>query len=116
MSTSSVITKSGAVALDSAIRRATVRCRRLSSTCSMSPRPWSDGRFFGAVHVYVVQTAPAFVAGLGTLDNLKLESDRYRACVPGPEKRPLCLIVNTDQSPAGVTRDPSREPNSFWRR
>jgi len=71
---------------------------------------------FGAVHDYVVQTAPAFVAGLGTLDNLKLESDRYRACVPGPEKRPLCLIVNTDQSPAGVTRDPSREPNSFWRR
>ena len=31
MSTSSVITKSGAVALDSAIRRATVRCRRVSS-------------------------------------------------------------------------------------
>ena len=31
MSTSTVITKSGAVALDSAIRRATVRCSRLSS-------------------------------------------------------------------------------------
>ena len=71
---------------------------------------------FGAVHDYVVQSAPAFVAGLGSLDNLKLESDRYRACVPGPEQRPLCLFVNTDQSPAGVTRDPSREPNSFWRR
>ena len=41
MSTSSVITKSGAVALDSAIRRATVRCRRESSTCSTSPRPAS---------------------------------------------------------------------------
>jgi hypothetical protein len=71
---------------------------------------------FGAVHDYVVQSAPAFVAGLGSLDNLKLESDRYRACVPGPEQRLLCLFVNTDQSPAGVTRDPSREPNSFWRR
>ncbi len=49
MSTSSVITKSGAVALDSAIRRATVRCRRESSTSSISPRPWSAERcFFGA--------------------------------------------------------------------
>ena len=71
---------------------------------------------FGAVHDYVVRTAPAFVAGLGTLDNLKLADDRYRACVPGPEKLPICLIVNTDQSPAGVTRDPSREPNSMFRR
>ncbi len=71
---------------------------------------------FAAVHDYVVRTAPAFVAGLATLDNLKLETDRYRACVLGSEKLPLCLIVNTDQSPAGVTRDPSREPNSLWRR
>ena len=61
---------------------------------------------FGAVHDYVVQTAPAFVAGLGTLDDLKLEPDRYRACVPGPEKRPICLFVNTDQSPAGVDPRP----------
>ena len=44
MSTSSVITKSGAVALDSAIRRATVRCRRVSSWCSTSPRPPCVGR------------------------------------------------------------------------
>jgi hypothetical protein len=71
---------------------------------------------FGAVHDYVVRTAPPFVVGLGALDTLKLETDRYRACVPGPEKLPLCLIVNTDQAPAGVTRDPSREPNSIWRR
>ena len=71
---------------------------------------------FAAVHDYVVQTAPAFVPGLGTLDNLQLETDRYRACVLGSEKLPLCLFVNTDQSPAGVTRDPSREPNSLWRR
>jgi hypothetical protein len=71
---------------------------------------------FAAVHDYVVESAPQFVGGLGTLDNLKLETDRYRACVLGPEQLPLCLIVNTDQSPAGVTRDPSREPNSLWRR
>jgi hypothetical protein len=71
---------------------------------------------FGAVHDYVVETAPSFVGGLGALDSLKLETDRYRACVPGPGARPLCLIVNTDQAPAGITRDPSREPNSIWRR
>ncbi len=51
MSTSSVMTKSGAVALDSAIRRATVRCSRVSSTVSVSPRPCSldttaGGAFF----------------------------------------------------------------------
>jgi hypothetical protein len=71
---------------------------------------------FAAVHDYVVHTAPAFVPGLGTLDKVRLETDRYRACVMGPEKLPLCFFVNTDQSPAGVTRDPSREPNSLWRR
>jgi hypothetical protein len=71
---------------------------------------------FGAVHDYVVRTEPAFIAGLGTIDTLRLESEHYRACVQGAQERPLCLLVNTDQSPAGVTRDPSREPNSLFRR
>ena len=55
---------------------------------------------------------------LGTLDNLKLETDRYRACVLGPEKLPLCLIVNTDQCPAGVTatRRATRTRLDIWRR
>ena len=39
MSTSTVSTKSGAVAFDSAIRRATVCCRRVRSCCVASPRP-----------------------------------------------------------------------------
>ena len=39
MSTSTVRTKSGAVALDSAIRRATVCCRRVRSWWVTSPRP-----------------------------------------------------------------------------
>jgi hypothetical protein len=71
---------------------------------------------FAAVHDYVVRTAPAFLSGLGLLDTLKLETDRYRACVPGAKGLPICLIVNTDQAPAGITRDPSREPNSMFRR
>ncbi len=36
----------------------------------------------------------------------------YRTCVPGPDPaRSLCVIVKTDQSPPGVTRDTSQEPN-----
>jgi hypothetical protein len=56
------------------------------------------------------------VAGLGAIDSLRMEPEHYRACVMGSEQLPLCLFVNTDQSPAGVVRDPSREPNSLLRR
>ena len=42
---------------------------------------------------------------------MREETDHYRACVYGAEQLPLCLFVNTDQAPAGVHRDPSREPN-----
>jgi hypothetical protein len=69
-----------------------------------------------AVGMYIAHSAPRFIGGLGALDSLRLEPDHYRACVMGAEQLPLCLFVNTDQSPAGVTRDPSREPNSLWRR
>jgi hypothetical protein len=65
-----------------------------------------------AVNHYVAAAAPRFMVGLGTMDRVKLETDSYRVCVRGTEKLPLCLFVNTDQSPAGVKRDPSREPNA----
>jgi len=66
-----------------------------------------------AVRMYAAHNAARFS---GEIDSLRLETDHYRACVMGAEKLPLCVFVNTDQSPAGVTRDPSREPNSLWRR
>jgi hypothetical protein len=66
---------------------------------------------FAAVHDYVVQSEPRFVDGLGSMSTWRLETDHYRVCVPGPEKLPICLLVNTDQSPAGVKRDATREPN-----
>jgi hypothetical protein len=66
-----------------------------------------------AVHDYVVNSAPTFVSGLGAVDTRRLEDERYRACVWGPEELPLCLFVNTDQRPAGVKRDPSRDPNDL---
>jgi hypothetical protein len=64
-----------------------------------------------AVNHYVSAAAPRFMVGLGTMDRVKLETDSYRVCVMGRERLPLCLFVNTDQSPAGVKHDPSREPN-----
>jgi hypothetical protein len=64
------------------------------------------------VHDYVLSQAPAFAGGLRSPDIVQLEQDRYRACVYGADRLPLCLFVNTDQRPAGIRRDPSREPNT----
>jgi hypothetical protein len=64
-----------------------------------------------AVHDYVLNSEPAFTSGLGSIDAVRLEPEHYRACVYGAEDDPICLFVNTDQSPAGVRRDPSRDPN-----
>jgi hypothetical protein len=64
------------------------------------------------LHDYVLSQAPAFRAGLRSPDIVQLENDRYRACVYGSERLPLCVFVNTDQRPAGIRRDPSREPNT----
>jgi len=68
------------------------------------------------LHDYVVSQAPRFERGLAAPDVVRLETDHYRASVYGPDPRPLCLFVNTDQQPAGVHRDPSREPNALFRR
>jgi hypothetical protein len=64
------------------------------------------------LHDYVLSQAPAFEAGLRSPDIVQLEQDRYRACVYGTARLPLCVFVNTDQRPAGIRRDPSREPNT----
>jgi hypothetical protein len=70
------------------------------------------GAVVGAVHDYVVAQAPAYRAGIGAAEAVRLEDDLYRACIPGPDpKRWLCLFVSTDQRPAGVTVDADRSPN-----
>ena len=61
-----------------------------------------------AVHSYVRSQAPKFDSAP---DMVREETDLYRVCVYGSERLPLCLYVNTNQNPAGVRRDPSREPN-----
>ena len=71
---------------------------------------------YTAVHQYVVGTRPEFSVGLQYMSTRKLSDDHYRACVDRPGDMPICLFVNTDQSPAGITRDPAREPNELlWR-
>ena len=67
------------------------------------------------VHDYVLSQAPRFAAGLDRPDIVELETDHYRVCVYGSDRLPMCLFVNTDQRPAGIRRDPSREPNGPYR-
>jgi hypothetical protein len=70
-----------------------------------------------AVHDYVVAQAPQYGPGIALADAMRLEDDLYRTCVPGPDpKRWLCLFVNTEQRPPGVTLDHDRAPNSGYRR
>ncbi len=69
-----------------------------------------------ATRDYVHEQAPAFAPGLAAVDLLQLSDTSYRACVPGRDpRRWLCLIVDTDQSPVGLVRDDSMEPNSALR-
>lgn len=64
-----------------------------------------------AVRTYVMRRAPAYAPRLDRATTLRLESDLYRTCVPGRGERRLCLLVNTDQTPPGISRDSSAEPN-----
>ena len=67
---------------------------------------------FAAVHNYLTHQQPQLVSSIGTLDLRQLEPDSYRACVfPVHERLPVCFFVNTNQSPAGITRDPARSVN-----
>jgi hypothetical protein len=69
-----------------------------------------------AVATYVKSQAREYEKFLTAADTVQLSDDLFRTCVPGPDpKRPLCLFVETDQRPAGVTRDPDRTPNSNFR-
>ena len=69
-----------------------------------------------AVRDYVLAQAPEFRPGLGSADSLRIARDLFRTCVPGPDpRRPLCLLVSTDQRPPGIRRDPDRTPNSEFR-
>jgi hypothetical protein len=68
---------------------------------------------FAGVHEYVLHRAPEYARGLDAIDAVRIVPEEYRACVPGPDPtRWLCLIVSTDQRPAGVTLDSDQTPNT----
>ena len=101
-------------------RRATTRARRC--WCASSPRVARGraGRTAGGARgaratsarcsppcttTCVAQRAARTRRASRRSTRVRLEDDRYRACVPGPRaEAPLCLFVNTDQSPAGRRR------------
>jgi hypothetical protein len=70
-----------------------------------------------AVRRWAATAPPAYRRNVNRADTLKLDTDLYRTCLPGPDpKRALCVYVYTDQHPAGIRRDPSREPNASFAR
>jgi hypothetical protein len=68
---------------------------------------------FAAVHAFVLSRQPQLRSHLAETDLRQLQDHYYRACVPRrTAHRWLCLFVSTDQHPAGITLDPSQEPNA----
>jgi hypothetical protein len=63
---------------------------------------------------FVLAQAPTrFRRNVDRMDTWKQGPDLYRTCVPGPDpRRDFCVLVTTDQSPPGVTRDPDQRPNA----
>ena len=71
---------------------------------------------FAAVRTFVESQAREHRPFLTSADTIRLSEDLFRTCVPGPDaRRPLCLFVDTDQRPPGVTRDTALIPNSDYR-
>ncbi len=66
-----------------------------------------------AARAYFARSAPdEYRSSLPEMTTWKAGEDLYRTCVAGPDpSRQLCVYVSTDQSPPGVTRDTSQEPN-----
>jgi hypothetical protein len=70
-----------------------------------------------AVSTFVHSQEREYLDRLDAMTILKLETSFYRGCVPDDEPgRALCLFVNTDQTPAGVKRDPETLPNEAYGR
>jgi hypothetical protein len=69
-----------------------------------------------SLHDYVLRAEPAYRSGLGTVDVIRIDTDYYRACIPGEDARHwICLFVSTDQHPPGITRDTEEVSNSSYR-
>ena len=69
-----------------------------------------------AVSAWVQSHGDAFTrAHADGATTLRIDAELYRTCLPRPDvRRWLCLVVDTSQSPARVTRDPNRESNASF--
>ena len=67
-----------------------------------------------AAQRYVLMRGPAEYRGnVALADSVQLGDHLFRTCVPGSQaKRALCVVVDTEQSPPGVTLDHSGSPNA----
>lgn len=78
-------------------------------------RAASDDRAAQAAQArrFILANAPAaFHRNVDRLDTWKQAANLYRTCAPGPDpSRAYCVLVNTDQSPPGIVRDPDQRPN-----
>ena len=55
------------------------------------------------------------VRNLDTANSIRLADGYFRTCIARDDRRRhYCLFVNTNESPTGITRDPSAEPNSAY--
>lgn len=82
---------------------------------AVQAREREEAGLVAAVERYVHTAAPEREAFLARTDWLRLADHLYRACVPGHDpRRSLCLFVETDQTPAGVRRDPDQTPNHAY--
>jgi hypothetical protein len=75
---------------------------------TLNARRADERAVFVAVHKYLLAEEPKLASAISTLDSRWLEPESYRACVFPAHEKPLCFFVNTDQSPAGIKRDPAR--------
>ncbi len=84
------------------------------------PQRLASERAYGvqsdAVRRYVAHNAPAaYRSRLDEADTWRQDDDLYRTCVPGAAGQPpLCLLVSTGQSPAGIRVDSDRTPNDRY--
>jgi hypothetical protein len=78
---------------------------------ALNERRAEEHAVFVAVHKYLLTDEPRFAGAISTLASRQLEPESYRACVFPADEKPLCFFVNTDQSPAGIKRDPARSAN-----
>lgn len=67
-----------------------------------------------AARVFVLAHAPReFRPGVQHMDTWKQGPNLYRTCAPGPEAdRAFCVIVDTRELPATVSRDRDQRPNA----